>query len=160
MISPTPSELRIIRLIITQNLGPDSLVLKQLPSLRFASRNMTGTGYFIEFCRLPTVLRVDDLNTAISTDLSTKLLQPQDLAGFTLFINNGFITSFEGYMFGDVAWPAAPLDEWLTFEPAETDAASMYETQRLPKHREKFTARGLNLLREPPDPRDIWALHV
>jgi len=122
MTSPSPSELRIIRSIITENLGPDSPVLQQLPSLQFPSRNMTGTGFFVEFDPLPAPLRADAVNAAISIDLATKLPPPQDLAGFTLFIDNGFVGSFEGYMFGDVAWPTEPIETWVKFEqPAKAD---------------------------------------
>lgn len=116
MASPTASELRIIHAIVVENLGPDSRILKQLAELRFPSRQMTGTGFYVEFDPLPAPLKADAINTAISIDLPTKLPPPQDLAGFTLFIDDGFISSFEGYTFGDVAWPKEPLDDWLKFE--------------------------------------------
>lgn len=116
MTSPTASELRIIRLIITENLGPDSPVLKQLAVLRSPSRQMTGTGFYVEFEPLSPSLRADRIDTAISIDLPTKLPPPQDLAGFTLFIDDGLISSFEGYMFGDVGWPKDQLEVWVKFE--------------------------------------------
>jgi hypothetical protein len=124
MTSPSPTELRIIRSIITEHLGPDSTILKQIPSLRVASRSMTGTGYFIEFDPLPKSLRTDEINKAISTDLPTKMAPPNNLGGFTLFINDGLMTSFEGYMFGDVSWPADPIEGWLVIdESADTKRA-------------------------------------
>jgi hypothetical protein len=119
MDSPCPIERLIMRAIITQNLGADSPILRQLSLLRFDRRNMTGTGYFMQFAPLPEALRVQQVNTAISTDLPTNLPAPQDVAGFTMFIDNGLISSFEGYMFGDVEWPDEPIDTWLLLAPTD-----------------------------------------
>jgi hypothetical protein len=58
------------------------------------------------------------VNTVLSTDFETKLPSPQDLVGFTLFIDGGFMTSFEGYTFGDVRWPDEPIENWLVFDLA------------------------------------------
>jgi hypothetical protein len=113
MDSPSPIELQIMRSIITQNLGTNSPVLRQLPMLRFDHRNMTGTGYFMQFAPLPEALRVEQVNTAISTDLPTHLPAPRDVAAFTMFVDDGLISSFEGYMFGDVKWPDQLLEKWL-----------------------------------------------
>ena len=118
MDSPSEIERHIMHSIITQNLGADSPVLRQLPMLRFDGRNMTGTGYFMRFALLSESLRVKQVNTAISTDLPTSLSAPQDLAGFTMFIDNGLISSFEGYMFGDVKWPDEPMETWLLVDAA------------------------------------------
>ncbi len=125
MSSLCPTELRIIRSIVTDNLGPGSPFLSQLPLLQFGERQMTGTGYFVEFEPLPEAVRLGDTNTAVSTDLATTLPPPRDVAGFTLFINDGFITSFEGYMFGNVAWPAGPMQTWVKLElPAKADKSA------------------------------------
>jgi hypothetical protein len=114
--SLSPIELRIMRSIVTQNFGADSPVLRQLPGLRFDRRNMTGTGYFVQFTPLPEALRVKDVNRAISIDVPTKLPPPQDVVGFTLFVDEGLITSFEGYMFGDVGWPDDLMENWLVVD--------------------------------------------
>jgi hypothetical protein len=116
MDSPSLIELQIMRSIIIQNLGRDSPVLQQLPLLRFDRRNMTGTGYFMQFAPLPESLRVKQVNTAISIDLPTHLPVPRDVAGFTLFVDDGLISSFEGYMFGDVKWPDELMKNWLLID--------------------------------------------
>jgi hypothetical protein len=116
VMSPSPAELRIIRSLIVKNLGPESPFLNQISSLRFSVRNLTGTGYFLEFEALPEPLRADPENAVLSTDLVTRRPPPCDLVGFTLFINGGFITSFEGYTFGDVAWPDELMEDWLIFD--------------------------------------------
>jgi hypothetical protein len=124
MMKPSLAELRIIRTIIAERLGLESPCLNQVALLQFPTRNMTGKGYFVEFAPLPEPLRVDNLGTVISTDLATGLPEPQDLAGFTLFINDGFITSFEGYMFGNTAWPTDPLENWVIMtDPAAAKRA-------------------------------------
>jgi hypothetical protein len=118
MMSPNPAELRIIRSLIIKNLGPASPFLNQIASLRFPLRNLTGTGYFLEFDALPRLLRADAEDVALSTDLVTRRPPPCDLVGFTLFINGGFMTSFEGYTFGDVAWPDELMEDWLIHDAA------------------------------------------
>jgi hypothetical protein len=120
MTTPDPAELRIIRPLITQNLGPESPFLNQISALRFPTRHLTGTGYFVEFDPLPEALRADPADTVLSTDLVTKLAPPRDFVGFTLFINGGFMTSFEGYTFGDVQWPEEAMEEWLIFDTPAT----------------------------------------
>jgi hypothetical protein len=52
----------------------------------------------------------------LSTDFETKVPSSRDLVGFTLFIDGGFMTSFEGYTFGDVRWPDGSMEEWLNFD--------------------------------------------
>ncbi|HZU90509.1 MAG TPA: hypothetical protein VE993_14755 [Stellaceae bacterium] len=115
-MNPSPAELRIIRSLVIQNLGPESPFLNQISALRFPIRHLTGTGYFIEFDPLPEALRAAPADTVLSTDLITKLAPPRDLVGFTLFINGGFMTSFEGYTFGDVRWPEEAMEDWLVFD--------------------------------------------
>ena len=116
MMSLSRAELRIIRSLIGKNLGPESPFLNQISSLRLSVRNLTGTGYFLEFKALPEPLRADPENAVLSTDLVTRRPPPCDLVGFTLFFNGGFITSFEGYTFGDVAWPDELMEDWLIFD--------------------------------------------
>jgi hypothetical protein len=116
MFSPSPAESRIIQSLIAAKLGPDSPFLNQLPSLRFQTRHMTGTGYFVEFEPLSESLRAAPENTVLSTDFETKVPSSRDLVGFTLFIDGGFMTSFEGYTFGDVRWPDGSMEEWLNFD--------------------------------------------
>ena len=116
MLTASSAESRIIRSLVTEKLGPNSPFLSQIPLLRFPRRHMTGTGYFVEFEPLPESLRDNPGNTVLSTDFGTKMPSPQDLVGFTLFIEGGFMTSFEGYTFGDVQWPAEPMERWLVLD--------------------------------------------
>jgi hypothetical protein len=115
MTSPSKTELRIIRSIVIENLGPASPVLNQLSMLRFDRRNMTDVGYFLEFTPLPEALRADRGNHAISADFRTNLPPPRDIASFTLFIDEGLITNFEGYTYGE-KWPTEPLEDWLVLD--------------------------------------------
>jgi hypothetical protein len=116
MMKLSPVEFRIIRSLIARNLGRESPFLNQISNLRFPIRHLTGTGFFVEFDQLPEPLRATPLDTVLSTDLPTKLPLPRDIVGFTLFINDGFMTSFEGYTFGDVVWPQEAIEDWLIFE--------------------------------------------
>lgn len=159
MTNPSPTELRIIRLIVTENLGPDSSLLSQIPLLRFPEHHMTGTGYFVHFDPLPEPFRVDKVNTVISTDLMTKLAEPQDLIAFTLFINDGFLTSFEGYTFGDVAWPDDPIEKWVILEDYElaestktAPAIAPTQGRHAPRNRRDSKRDAiLQLLRDHPE---------
>jgi hypothetical protein len=72
----------------------------------------------VEFEPLPEALRAAPENTVLSTDFGTKLPSPRDAVGFTLFINSGFMSSFEGYTFGDVQWPDEPIKDWVVLEAA------------------------------------------
>ncbi len=118
MLSISSAELRIVEFLVSERLGPDSAFLNQIPSLRFPQRQMTGTGYSSSSNRCRKSLRAEPVNTVLSTDFETKLPSPQDLVGFTLFIDGGFMTSFEGYTFGDVRWPDEPIENWLVFDLA------------------------------------------
>ncbi len=80
---------------------------------------MTGTGYYLTFSNAEQLPRLDQLNTELSADLRTSLEPPADLVGFTLFVRNGHLSSFEGYTFGDVGWPTEPMERWLLFDQDE-----------------------------------------
>jgi hypothetical protein len=54
----------------------------------------------------------------LSEDLRTTLLAPCDVVGSTLFIRNGYLTSFECYTFGHVDWPDEQMEDWLIFDAA------------------------------------------
>jgi hypothetical protein len=111
-----PTEDRIIRSIILKNFGSGAAVMRQVSALRFPARHTTGTGYYIEFEPVPEPLKARDNYAAVSLDMRTNLAPPRDLIGFTLFMVEGRISSFEGYTFGDVAWPEEPMAEWLILE--------------------------------------------
>jgi hypothetical protein len=112
-------ELRIIRSMLISEFGPTIPLLDQIPSLTFDTRHMTGTGYYVTFLNVKQLPRLDQLNTELSEDLRTSLGPPADLVGFTLFVRDGYLTSFEGYTFGDVRWPAEPLEDWLLLDSDE-----------------------------------------
>jgi hypothetical protein len=116
MDSLSPTETRIIRSIIVENFGAASPLLTQLPRLRFASRHMTGKGFFIQFALRPEAPRAKNANRAVSTDIQTDLPAPRDIVGFTLFIDDGVMTSFEGYLFGGASWPSEPMETWLILD--------------------------------------------
>lgn len=80
---------------------------------------MTGKGFFIVFAPTDEPSGAEQISRAISIDLPTRLPAPKDLAGFTLFLEAGRPTSFEGYFFGPEAWPDQPMEKWLIPEPIE-----------------------------------------
>jgi hypothetical protein len=114
-----PSERKLIKSILVKNFGKKSEFLNQFRMLRCASRQMTGTGYYLNFLVNERVAPVDDINTELSDGLPTRLLPPQDMVGFTLFIRNGRISWLEGYTFGDVGWPEQPMEDWLKLDRLE-----------------------------------------
>ena len=111
-------ELRIIRSMLVEKFGPTSPLLDRISSLKFETRHMTGTGYYVNFSDPRDLPQIDKLklNTELSGDLRTTLPAPLDMVGFTLFIRNGHLDSFEGYTFGDVGWPDEPMENWLIFD--------------------------------------------
>jgi hypothetical protein len=111
------TEKKIIHLIAVKNFGPHTLLLKQISELKFENRELTGTGYFIQFEQLPGYLKVDQIKKTASADIRTKLEPPQDVVGFSIFVDHGFIKSFEGYTYGDVTWPNKVLDNGLLLSP-------------------------------------------
>ena len=112
-------EVRIIRSMLVEKFGASSPLLDAIRSLKFESRQMTGTGYYIRFMNPQDLPVIDDLTTQLSTDLQTNLPAPSDVVSFTLFIRDGYLTSFEGYTFGDVGWPERLMEDWLVFPPDE-----------------------------------------
>ena len=115
-----PSERKIIRSLLIKSFGKQSKFLDQLRTLRCSARKMTGTGYYLDFLANERTAPVDNMNEELTEGLSTKLRPPQGVVGFTLFIRNGRISWFEGYTYGDVAWPDEPMEEWLILDPVET----------------------------------------
>jgi hypothetical protein len=109
-------EVRIIRSILVAKFGASSPLLDRIQSLKFESRQMTGTGYYIRFANPQDLPAIDELNSQLSADLRTNLSAPRDVVSFTLFIRNGFLTSFEGYTFGDVGWPEGLMEDWLILD--------------------------------------------
>lgn len=142
-----PSERKIIRLLLARKFGGTSAIVSRLRMLRCTSREMTGTGYYLNFDVQHDSTRIDHSDDELSEDFPTRLPTPQDIVGFTLFIRNGRLAWLEGYTFGDVAWPEEPLETWILFEAARRDA----EESR------KYIP--FDLARDPPEPAEIWALH-
>ena len=113
-----PVELRIIRTMLAQKFGAGSPIVERADSLRFETRQMTGTGYYVHFLNGEELPRADDLNTELSEDYRTNREAPCDLVGFTLFIRDGYLSSLEGYTFGDVKWPDELMEKWLILDAA------------------------------------------
>jgi hypothetical protein len=113
----SPAELRIVRSMLSQEFGLGSSLLEQAADLEVEPRHMTGTGYYAHFQQDEASARAPIANTELSEDYRTRREAPCDAVGFTLFIRNGCLNSFEGYTFGDVAWPEEPMEEWLIFDP-------------------------------------------
>jgi hypothetical protein len=120
----SPPELRVICTILTEEFGPTSPLLERVPSLEFKARHLTGTGYYIDFSNPTDLPPINKLNTELSQDLRTTLPAPRDIVGFTLFIRDGYPTSFEGYTFGDVPWPDEPMESWLIFDATVNNRSS------------------------------------
>jgi hypothetical protein len=102
--------------MLTSEFGPDSPLLDQIASLKFDTRHMTGTGYYVTFSNARELARLDQRNTELSEDFRTSKEPPADLVGFTLFVRDGYLSSFEGYTFGDIRWPTQPIKGWLMFD--------------------------------------------
>jgi hypothetical protein len=108
-----PSERKILRLLLAQKFGGTSAIVSRLRTLRCTSREMTGTGYYLNFDAQHDSTWIDHPDDELSVDFRTRLPPPQDLVGFTLFVRNGRLSWLEGYMFGDVRWPEEPMENWL-----------------------------------------------
>ena len=100
--------------MLVSEFGPTSPLLDRIGSLEFEARHMTGTGYYVKFSNPMDLPPINELNTELSKDLRTSLEAPAELVGFTLFVRNGYLSSFEGYTFGDVRWPVEPMENWLS----------------------------------------------
>jgi hypothetical protein len=101
-----------------RDFGPMTPMVDQAASLEFDKRHMTGTGYYVSFLNGRRFSPLDQLNTELTQGLPTSLDPPADLVAFTLFVRDGHLSSFEGYTFGDVPWPSAPMEDWLLFDEA------------------------------------------
>jgi hypothetical protein len=112
----SPAELYIIRSILLKQYEPQSPFLNQLAVAGVENRRVTGVGVFLDLMIAGKAACVDQINTEISEDYRTVLDAPCDLVGFTLFIRKGYLSFLEGYTFGDVKWPDAPIEEWLIFD--------------------------------------------
>jgi hypothetical protein len=108
-------ELRIIRSMLVEKFGTTSPLIDGITSLKFATRRVTGTGYYVNFANSHDLPPINKLNIELSKDLRTTLPAPRDVVGFTLFIRNGYLASFEGYTFGNVAWPDQLMEDWVIF---------------------------------------------
>jgi hypothetical protein len=112
------AELQIIRSMLVERFGAISPLLDRIQSLKFEIRRMTGTGYYVNFSNSQDLHSVNTLDTELSRELRTTLPPPHDVVGFTLFIREGYLNSFEGYTFGDVRWPKGLMENWLIFDAA------------------------------------------
>jgi hypothetical protein len=113
------SELRIIRSLLVDKFGKTSPILDGISSLKFETRHTTGTGYYVNFSNPQDLPPINKLNIELSGDLLTTLPAPRDVVGFTLFLRNGYLDSFEGYTYGDVGWPDKLMEDWLIFDATE-----------------------------------------
>ena len=109
-------ELQIIRSMLVKKFGAASPLLDGIQSLKFEKRHMTGTGYYANFSNSQDLHSINKLDAELSQELRTTLPSPHDMVGFTLFIREGYLTSFEGYTFGDVRWPNGLTENWLIFD--------------------------------------------
>ena len=116
MLRLSSPELRIIRSMLAEKFGTTSPILDGISSLEFETRHMTGTGYYVNFSNPQDLPPLNKLNTELSGDLRTTLPAPHDVVGFTLFIRDGYLDSFEGYTFGDAGWPDGLMENWLIFD--------------------------------------------
>lgn len=112
-------EARIVRSMLGERFGPGSPLVPQVEYLQIKPRHLTGVGYWADFQNTKEVQKAPVSNTELSEDYRTKKNAPLDLVGFTLFIRDGYLSSFEGYTYGDIAWPDEPIEEWLILDPVE-----------------------------------------
>jgi len=104
--------------MLVEKFGATSPLLDEIPSLKFDVRYMTGTGYYVNFLNPQELPSINKLSTELSEDLKTNLSAPHDVVGFTLFIRDGYLSSLEGYTFGDTSWPEGLMENWLIFDAA------------------------------------------
>jgi hypothetical protein len=123
MVKISEAELQIMLWLLEKEHGLASFYT-QVKSAKFRTRNLTGAGYSAEFKLSKEAPRIDHVNAEPSDAFKTIFPPPRDLVGFTLLIRNGYISPFEGYMFGSVNWPDEPLEIWVELEaPAPAGAA-------------------------------------
>jgi hypothetical protein len=113
-----PIESQIIQSLLVREFGPSTPLLDQLASSEFDVIHMTGTGFYVDLSVPESAPRLDKINAESSGAYKTSLAPPCDLVGFTLFIRDGCLSSFEGYTFGDVRWPDEPIKNWVVLERA------------------------------------------
>ena len=118
MPTPSPTELKIMRSMLTKAYGPQTPFIPQLSRLQFDERHPTGVGFWEIFTTRDPANQVDDVNNEITEFVNTSLASPADTVGFTLFIRNGYLSSFEGYTFGNVKWPEGLMENWLVLDAA------------------------------------------
>ena len=143
-----PLERKILKLLLARKFGETSAIVRGLGMLRCTSRKMTGTGYFLNFDTRGNSTKIDHSDDELSEDFPTRLLPPQDLVGFTLFIRNGRLSWLEGYTFGDVSWPEGPLEAWMLLDTARSGA------ERIGKYAPFDLSRG------PRETSETWVLHA
>jgi hypothetical protein len=112
----SPVEVRVIRSLVIKEYGAGSAFLDQLNTAYVDVRHMTGVGYYVDLRVLGNNARVDSINSELSEAHPTLLNPPCDLVGFTLFIREGYLSSFEGYTFGDVQWPDEMMENWVVLD--------------------------------------------
>jgi hypothetical protein len=110
--------------MLVKQYGGRSPFLRQLATAGVEKRRFTGVGVFVDLLISGAAARVDKIDSEISEGYRTSLDAPCDLVGFTLFIRNGCLSFLEGYTFGDVKWPAEPLEKWLVFKATNAVPAS------------------------------------
>ena len=115
--SLSAAERQIIESLLVTEYGPDSGFLRQLAGARVDRRRRTGVGIFVDLSVLQSTPRVDRINAELSAGYRTSLPAPADLVGCTLFIRDGALSFLEGYSYGDAAWPAEPMENWLIVDP-------------------------------------------
>ena len=113
-----PMESQIIQFLLVRDFGASTPLLDQLASAKFDMRHMTGTGFYVDLLVPESAPRLDKTNAEPSEAYKTSLAPPCDRVGFTLFIRDGCLSSFEGYTFGDVRWPDEPIKNWVVLERA------------------------------------------
>src|SRR2546430_14418666 len=74
-------ELRIVRSMLAEEFGTTSPLLDGISSLKFETRHMTGTGYYVNFSNPQDLSPINKLNTELSGDLQTTLPAPHDVVG-------------------------------------------------------------------------------
>jgi hypothetical protein len=121
MESLSAAELRIFRSMIVKQYGLGSPFMDQLAGAGVEKRRMTGVGVFVDLLVAEDVGRVDAIDCEITEAYRTSLPSPRDLVGFTLFIRGGYLSFLERYTFGNEAWPAEAMENWLIFDASGKD---------------------------------------
>jgi hypothetical protein len=111
----TPLESAVLEKMLAKSGEPFDTIRDQLAHASVSSREFTGVGFFTHFA-VPSEAPVRrDLASAEIDGVGAQIPGLQDGAGFLLFIRDGIISFFEGYTYGDAAWPD-PITEFRVFE--------------------------------------------